>query len=259
MARRPWHQSIKRLRDSRFCRLTPAARAVLLTLQELFDDEPELCGNVSMFANWMVMDRKVTREALEAIKDCGILSVTTEDRGKEGTFFTVSDPKRPPTVTRPSPDRAPTVTQPSPDRDPDKSANDAGSGLCITPIREEKRREEIPPTPQGGKTAPKPSGKGTTDLPPRFEEFWAAYPLHEGRAPAIKSWLKLKPDDDLIDQMLAAIDQAREHSRKWRDGYIPLPSTWLNQRRWEDEIQAGTGTTGESSIFDLDQYGVSAS
>ena len=26
-------------------------------------------------------------------------------------------------------------------------------------------------------------------------------------------------------------------SKKWRDGYIPNPATYLNQGRWEDEPQ----------------------
>ena len=40
-----------------------------------------------------------------------------------------------------------------------------------------------------------------------------------------------------MTKMLVAIDRQRA-GRKWQEGIIPMPSTWLNQRRWEDEVEA---------------------
>ena len=31
--------------------------------------------------------------------------------------------------------------------------------------------------------------------------------------------------------------------RQWKDGFIPHASTWLNQRRWEDDYDKGTEKT----------------
>lgn len=47
----------------------------------------------------------------------------------------------------------------------------------------------------------------------------------------------LKPDHRLLDTMLTAIEQAKGSEQWQRDQgrYIPNPSTWLGQRRWEDE------------------------
>ena len=70
-----------------------------------------------------------------------------------------------------------------------------------------------------------------------FDEFWAAYPKKTGKGEARKAWLKIKPDAELLQQMLNAIAW-QSQSEQWRkDGgqYIPMPSTWLNQQRWEDE------------------------
>ena len=42
-----------------------------------------------------------------------------------------------------------------------------------------------------------------------------------------------------MDVVLKAIE-AQKHSAQWqRDNgqYIPYPATWLNQGRWEDEVQ----------------------
>ena len=72
-----------------------------------------------------------------------------------------------------------------------------------------------------------------------FERFWNAYPRHTAKANATKAFNKLKPDDALIDKMLKAIEQQKKSDQWQRDNgqYIPHPSTWLNQRRWEDELE----------------------
>ena len=82
-----------------------------------------------------------------------------------------------------------------------------------------------------------------TPIPPKgasagFAEFWSAYPLKKAKATAEKAWAKLKPSADLQASILSAI-AAHKLSADWqRDGgqYIPHPTTWLNQRRWEDEV-----------------------
>ena len=70
-----------------------------------------------------------------------------------------------------------------------------------------------------------------------FATFWAAYPRHEGKADALKAWNKLKPDIVLQTKMGEALT-AQKKSPQWTKNngqYIPMPSTWLNGRRWEDE------------------------
>ena len=70
-----------------------------------------------------------------------------------------------------------------------------------------------------------------------FAAFWAAYPKKAGKADALKAWNKLKPDVVLQEQMGKALE-VQKQSQQWRkDGgqYIPMPATWLNGRRWEDE------------------------
>lgn len=67
-----------------------------------------------------------------------------------------------------------------------------------------------------------------------FESFWNAYPRKVGKGAAINAWRKAKPP---IDAVLSAIRKARQ-SPDWlkdRGAFIPHPSTWLNQARWEDE------------------------
>lgn len=157
MAKHTWYKAQKRLRDGRFAALTPAARAVLMALQEMLSDDPILEANVSTLAQWTLTDRKVARAAIEAIKDVGILSVEVIDRGKAGTFYRIVDPDQAPSKPQPRPNQAqsmveaspkqtPTKPQVSPDQAPDKSSNNAGYSDSSLIRIEENRREYISPS-----------------------------------------------------------------------------------------------------------------
>lgn len=69
-----------------------------------------------------------------------------------------------------------------------------------------------------------------------FANFWAAYPKKDGKQAALKAWLKIDPDEDAQRQMGIDIDR-RSHSAQWlkeSGQFIPMASTYLNGRRWED-------------------------
>ena len=71
-----------------------------------------------------------------------------------------------------------------------------------------------------------------------FARFWSAYPRHEAKAEARKAFEKLDPDESLLTVLLEAI-RRRKDTAQWKEGggrFVPHPSTWLNQRRWEDEV-----------------------
>jgi hypothetical protein len=71
----------------------------------------------------------------------------------------------------------------------------------------------------------------------RFERFWQAYPKHVGMQAAWRSWVKCKPSEELLATMLAALAWQCQQDDWLRDGgrFVPHPSTWLNQGRWQDE------------------------
>jgi len=68
----------------------------------------------------------------------------------------------------------------------------------------------------------------------RFDLFWNSYPEKVGKGDARKAFLKLKPSQELTERMIRAVEAAKQ-SDKWQRGFVPNPSTWLNQERWEDE------------------------
>lgn len=71
----------------------------------------------------------------------------------------------------------------------------------------------------------------------QFDAFWKCYPKRIGKGAAWKSWDKIKPDDETFRSIIDAVDKQRRSDQWTRDDgqYIPMPATWLNQERWNDE------------------------
>lgn len=67
-----------------------------------------------------------------------------------------------------------------------------------------------------------------------FLQFYSAYPSKTGKGDAFKSWKKERPP---LNDVLQALSWQR-NTQKWKDGYVPNPATYLNQRRWEDDRPA---------------------
>lgn len=76
------------------------------------------------------------------------------------------------------------------------------------------------------------------EAPLSFEDFWQAYPRKVGKKPAETAYKKIKPSQKLVTKMIETVE-AFKKSKQWQDEngrFIPNPSTWLNQGRWDDEI-----------------------
>jgi len=76
---------------------------------------------------------------------------------------------------------------------------------------------------------------------PAFNTFWEMYPNRKGKKKAFEAWQKLSLLDR--DAVLADVPDRAKRDREWiRQGgqFIPHASTYLNQRRWEDDITAET-------------------
>lgn len=69
-----------------------------------------------------------------------------------------------------------------------------------------------------------------------FETFWRLYPRKQSKVVAEKSWTRMT-----TTERMTAIDALADHIVMWnREGrgtrLIPHAATWLNQRRWEDDL-----------------------
>lgn len=88
--------------------------------------------------------------------------------------------------------------------------------------------------------------KNKNNTPPMvddlFPKFWKMYPNKKGKAAAEKAWKKLKVTADLFGQIAEGL-AAQVVCEAWvKDGgqFIPHPATWLNGKRWEDEVKVAS-------------------
>jgi hypothetical protein len=75
-------------------------------------------------------------------------------------------------------------------------------------------------------------------VPSLFEKFWKTYPRKIDKGKALTAWNKLckKPPKERPtwrEVKIAILKQQK--TERWKDGYIPHPTTWLNQSRWLDD------------------------
>lgn len=97
--------------------------------------------------------------------------------------------------------------------------------------REEKRSKEKRSKQKGN----------STETEKNFELFWDAYPNKTAKKKARQSWDKLNPTGELFASVMRGLEKAKKSPQWTKDAgqYIPHPTTWLNQERWNDEGAAG--------------------
>lgn len=77
----------------------------------------------------------------------------------------------------------------------------------------------------------------TNTAPDGFEDFWKAYPKKKARPAAIKAFKAAKLNGSLGDVLThVATMSASDDWTKDQGQFVPYPATYLNQRRWEDEM-----------------------
>lgn len=90
-----------------------------------------------------------------------------------------------------------------------------------------------------------------------FEKFWNEYPKKISKGNAEKWFKKNKPTNDLVDLMIEKLKIYKETEQWKKDNgkYIPYPSSWLNAKGWEDEIQSNNiKRKYDTSIVYHDKY-----
>lgn len=89
-----------------------------------------------------------------------------------------------------------------------------------------------------------------------FEEFWKHYPRNEGKQKAREAFRKVDVD---VQVLIAAVEQ-QKLSDQWTKNngqFIPHASTWLNGKRWEDQLTMRydaipKGASGELGAAELE-------
>lgn len=90
--------------------------------------------------------------------------------------------------------------------------------------------------PLSGEPSCSPSASVSAD--DGFADFWEQYPKKVAKPAAEKAWRKVKPSKQLLADLIAGLERQKASADWQKDGgrFIPHPATWLNGRRWDDEL-----------------------
>lgn len=199
--------------------------------------------SVSGLAAFTGCGKDAIRNTLAELEKVGYL-IREQDHKDDGTFggnIYVLQDIAPPSSGKPDNGEAPlsgnTVIGVTRQRETPSSGNPTQPNKDYN-----TRRTKVPPISPNG-----------DELWMLFDRFWKAYPKKKGKKKARDVWAKLVPDMELCRKMSAALE-AQKKSREWtkdNGDFIPYPATWLNGRRWEDEIPSvPIGTAREAEDTD---------
>jgi hypothetical protein len=85
--------------------------------------------------------------------------------------------------------------------------------------------------------------------PDAFDDFWAAYPRKVGKPAARQAFTRALRTGGTLDAMAAGLNAWTAYwTERDEPEYVPHPSTWLNQRRWEDRPPAPRRAPGNAGL-----------
>ena len=131
---------------------------------------------------------------------------------------------------------------------------DSEDATSNAPSKAQAMLNECPspsPSPSSKPSTPK-SSKTKTLASARFVDFWSVYPRKESKKKTLEIW-RNKKLDSLADQIIDDVQRRCADAGQWKDKdtqFIPLPATYLNQRRFEDEWKS-SGSAGRLRREDL--------
>ena len=73
----------------------------------------------------------------------------------------------------------------------------------------------------------------------KFDKFYKNYPKKVQKQNVKKWFKKNNPNDELFNIIMNKLEEFKQSNNWKKDNgqYIPYPTTWLNQKRWEDETE----------------------
>jgi uncharacterized protein YdaU (DUF1376 family) len=78
-----------------------------------------------------------------------------------------------------------------------------------------------------------------------FSDFWNLYPVKKQKKTAQGIWQRKKLNDK-AEEIITALQNQIANDSQWSAGYVPNPTTYLNQERWTDEISRGSHSSQQT-------------
>jgi len=85
------------------------------------------------------------------------------------------------------------------------------------------------------------------DEQPTFADFWLLYPKRIAKMEAEKAWNRTSAAER-VESLTALIAWRSVWIAEGRLQFVPNASTWINQKRWSDELPESWGASHASHI-----------
>lgn len=231
--------------------LSSTEKLIALCVADHANDDGVAWPSVSRIAERCGLSQRCATKTLGELVGRGVLAVTEEERGtRSRRYRVIATPERHSPRLAATPERRSPLTP-----EQDSGVNRVrGESRSATPERRsatpERRSPESLRTEKNGQI----EAKAEVLHLDGFGDFYAAYPRREKRAAAERAWRKLKPSRAVRDKISARVKHALD-TGEWqinRRRFIPLPASFLNEKRWEDDV---TSSASVSSTYEYAGYG----
>lgn len=210
-------------RDEDLSSVSPEAALLAIGLLNHADDEGYFNANAKLIESDVFPLRELSGSVTGMLKElCGIgyLQLFSGSDGKH--YGLVVNFVKHQVINKPSPSKIKGLC---------KIPEECSSPTVALPVGKERKGKE-----QGtGKGKEQGDTRAARDVfdEQAFDRFWEAYDYRVGKQHAVKVWKAIKPDTDLVEQIIEAANRySRSNPEKV---YYKHASTWLNGKHWEDD------------------------
>ena len=213
-------------------------RLVLLSIANHADDQWESWPSLDTIAAESNVHTQSVRTALRRLVERGVIERVVNGGG---THRTRAD--RRPNLYRIVRERGEQITPPVEQRGGSESLTTGGANHSPEPSVEPSTALDRVPT----------GAVAARELVAAFKAFWSQYPRKVGKPAAERAWRAhvirggVQPDNVLTGlDAWCAYWTARDEPQ-----FVPHPSTWLNQHRWDDEPPPLPKTRERQKVLDV--------
>ena len=205
-----------------------ADRFVLLAIADYANDDGECWPSITGICRKTCMSERGVQTIIRRLEAQGWLDIETGKGRRNCNLYTVKNPA----LHAPRTTCTPHMDAQTPHMDVKNPAPHAPE-----PSYNHQEPSELYIPDQLSLVAP------VSKPPDLFSEFWDRYPRKASKAEAHKAYaraMKKIAHDDLMFALSERLPALEMKEQK----FIPHASTWLNQERWNDELDADSNTNG---------------
>lgn len=221
--------------------MPPTQKAVLISLADNANDQGSCWPSIPTICQRTCFSERAVQNAIQWLEAHGVV-LADRSNGRHTRYMLTPAAYAPPQHVHPRTSDTTAADAPAQQvrQTPAGDAPHPRSRCTQPPQQVPSNRQEPSSNRQGNRQSARVTPATTAD---RFAEFWTAYPNKTAKPQCLAKW-KAKHLDAIADRILADVAKKAAQDRRWLDGFVPNPLTYLNQERWNDPVQPRPGAAG---------------